>query len=140
MSNLPTAKDLKKLAAACRAAGITHFKSGDIEFTLGEAPQKPKKLKASNVSEVSPADSDEIETEGGLTQEELLQWSSAPGGMSLSKPTLPQIARTTSGNSKCRRTVMPNNRPRGKDKLNGSPMTTTRTAWAGQRRDRKSVV
>lgn len=36
----PDLKTLKKLAAACRKAGITHFKSPDFEFSL--APEVPQ--------------------------------------------------------------------------------------------------
>lgn len=32
--SLPSVKDLKQLAKACRKAGIKHFKSGEFEFTL----------------------------------------------------------------------------------------------------------
>lgn len=44
MAALPSAKELKKLAKACREAGISHLKSGDIEFTLtGYGPIKSAK-------------------------------------------------------------------------------------------------
>lgn len=45
---LPSPKELKRLAAACRAAGISSFKGDGVEFTLSdEAPvSKYKKSKA----------------------------------------------------------------------------------------------
>lgn len=75
--NLPDPKALKKLAAACRKAGIKTYKCGDLEFTLtDEAPtskykaSKKKKTSAEKVSDVDIAfDSDT------LTEEQLLMWS-----------------------------------------------------------------
>ena len=72
---VPTAKELKKLAKACREAGIHYFKSADFEFTLtGVAPEKPTRSKF-----VSADTQGEIESDT-LTEEELLYWSSN-GGM-----------------------------------------------------------
>lgn len=72
---LPTPKELKKLADACRKAGITHFKSGDIEFTLSEAPLVHKASK--KLPNVPVQQHEEIESEGwdGLSNEEKLFWS-----------------------------------------------------------------
>jgi len=71
---LPTAKELKKLAKACREAGIHYFKSSDFEFTLnGVAPEKPHRSKLSS-SDVQG----EIESDS-LTEEELLYWSTNGG-------------------------------------------------------------
>ncbi len=80
--SLPTPKELKRLAAACRAAGITSFKGEGIEFTLSsEAPVKAKKAK-DIAAKVNHDDGKEPDTsEAGLSEEELLMWSSAPGGL-----------------------------------------------------------
>ena len=69
-------KILKKLAKACREAGIKHYKDADMEFTLtDEAPQTsaPRGHKAAPqpaASGVAP----EFETDS-LSPEELLFWS-----------------------------------------------------------------
>lgn len=64
-------KDLKKLAAACRAAGIETFKGFGVEFTLAPKPQaKVAKSKA----KVNPGPDKEIETDS-LDPESLLFWS-----------------------------------------------------------------
>jgi hypothetical protein len=71
---IPTAKELKKLAKACRDAGIHYFKSADFEFTLnGVAPEKPSRSRSSS-SDVQG----EIESDS-LTEEELLYWSTNGG-------------------------------------------------------------
>lgn len=64
-------KELKKIAAACRKAGISHFKSADYEFTLtDEAPKSAYKQ-----SKASAADSSEKFESDSLSKEELLFWS-----------------------------------------------------------------
>lgn len=78
-------KQLKKLAAACRAAGIKHYKSGDIEFTLADAPYKPKKARGASAKTVSTQDSGpdlDPATDGweGMSDEEKLLWSTNPVG------------------------------------------------------------
>lgn len=45
----PSAKDLKKLAKACRSAGIISFKGAGIEFTL--TPEAPLKVAKSQLKE-----------------------------------------------------------------------------------------
>lgn len=67
------AKALKKLAAACRAAGITYFKNAECEFSLGQVPEKIKNPKAREALEVpqGPIESDD------LTEEQLLFYSVA---------------------------------------------------------------
>lgn len=70
-------KELKKLADACRKAGIRHYKHGDIEFTLTEDAPRKASSKKQSPPEATP-DSD-FETDS-LTQEQILMWSSAPGG------------------------------------------------------------
>lgn len=66
-------KELKKLADACRKAGIKHFKNGDYEFTLNEdAPlSNYKKSKAKS----EPLSNDVAFQSDTLTPEQLLLWS-----------------------------------------------------------------
>jgi hypothetical protein len=71
---VPTAKELKKLAKACREAGIHYFKSADFEFTLtGVAPERPSKSKFASTETQGEIESDT------LTEEELLYWSTNGG-------------------------------------------------------------
>lgn len=71
---VPTAKELKKLAKACREAGIHYFKSADFEFTLtGVAPEKPTRNKFAQTDIQGEIESD------SLTEEELLYWSTNGG-------------------------------------------------------------
>jgi hypothetical protein len=70
---LPTSKELRRLAADCRKAGIKHFKCGEIEFTLGDSPAPARKGKAVD-SERPDADFQSDE----LTEEQLLGWSVTP--------------------------------------------------------------
>lgn len=73
--DLPSAKELKKLADACRKAGIRQFKGGGIEFTLtDDIPVSPYK-QAKRAQEPQG----EIETDE-LSPEALLMWS-AQGGI-----------------------------------------------------------
>ncbi len=71
--NLPDLKKLKRLAATCRKAGISHFKSTEFEFTLTEeAPVSPRSAKSlpnavSVQGDVESEEPDEID---------LLFWSS----------------------------------------------------------------
>jgi len=72
----PTAKELKKLAKACRDAGIHYFKGDGFEFTLtGVVPEKP-----SRKAPQPEADMSKIETDTP-TEEELMFWSTG-GGLS----------------------------------------------------------
>lgn len=72
---LPNAKELAKLANACRKAGIKSFKGAGIEFTLtDEAPVKNTKKTAAAVAQ---------DTQGSIESDEpgyeqLLHWSIAP--------------------------------------------------------------
>lgn len=70
--DFPSPKELKKLADACRKAGIRVFKGNGIEFTLSEdAPisnYKKSKVKAAPQAD-KPFESD------SLSAEELLFWS-----------------------------------------------------------------
>lgn len=75
--DLPDLKQLKKLALACRKAGIRQFKSGDFEFILAEdLPSKPIR-KSKKVVQQQQQNTLEIESDG-LTQEEKLFWSVIP--------------------------------------------------------------
>ena len=68
------AKTLKKLADACRKAGITKYKCADFEFELSpEVPESNYKKKKKNLQQ--PVEiADEIETDS-LSQDALLMWS-----------------------------------------------------------------
>lgn len=73
---LPSAKEISKLAKACRAAGISTFKGGGIEFTLTDAPP-PAKTSKKPLLEAPSASNDKIESdEPGY--EQLLHWSVVP--------------------------------------------------------------
>lgn len=69
-------KALKRIAAACRKAGISHFKSADYEFTLTEeVPKTAYKLSKEAVKTVQKLSSQgEVETDG-LSEQDLLFWS-----------------------------------------------------------------
>lgn len=71
-------KELKKLADACRKAGISSFKNADVEFTLSDyVPSTPKRIRTKKgFEQPSVVEQDEIEVEGGLSESELLFWSS----------------------------------------------------------------
>lgn len=72
---LPSPKELKKLADACRKAGIVTFKADGIEFTLADLPQKSKKINKDNKIDKS------IISDAGdwdkLSEIDKLLWSSA---------------------------------------------------------------
>lgn len=71
--SLPNYKELKKLASACRKAGIKHFKSAEMEFTLtDEIPVAPTRSKKASLL-ASPNTSFETDS---LSTEDLLFWSS----------------------------------------------------------------
>lgn len=76
-------KELKRLAKACREAGIKSYKADGIEFTLADEPPPPtayKKRKASKVeAEASNSPTNEkLETDGWdtLSEEQRLFYSS----------------------------------------------------------------
>lgn len=73
--NIPDAKTLKRLADSCRKAGIKHFKSGDLEFTLSDdAPvSNYKKQKSTKLLPHDGGDT-KIDT-GNLSDEQLLFYS-----------------------------------------------------------------
>lgn len=73
---LPTPKELKRLAAACRKAGITHFKQGDLEITVAEDAPQMRLKRGSNTDAVSAQN--DVNSEGAwdsLSDEEKLFWS-----------------------------------------------------------------
>lgn len=73
---LPDAKELKKLANACRKAGIKTFKGAGFEFTLAdEAPAtaKPRGLPAVKAAVAAPQ-TEEIPSDAP-TGDDLLFWS-----------------------------------------------------------------
>lgn len=76
------ARELVRLAMACRKAGIKNFKGFGVEFTLTEdAPESAyKRAKAANVAKPIPHTSDdsEVKNEDELTEQELLMWSVGP--------------------------------------------------------------
>lgn len=76
--DLPSAKELKKLADACRKAGITHFKGSGLELAIGDAPTKEAKRKAApkGTTEQQTAADTGAPASDAYTEEELLFWSS----------------------------------------------------------------
>lgn len=74
--NLPDPKALKKLAAACRKAGIKTYKCGDLEFTLtDEAPVSDYKATKRKQAPTKVSDVDVAFDTDSLTEEQLLMWS-----------------------------------------------------------------
>lgn len=76
---LPTPKELKKLADACRKAGIYHFKGDGIEFTLGPMTSTHKASKKS--PKQTPIDSTtSVRVDGdwdSLSDLDKIMWSAA---------------------------------------------------------------
>jgi hypothetical protein len=71
--------ELKKLAKACRTAGISHFKNAEIEFTLTDLPTKQEKAfgkAAANTGGLKSVIDEGFEAEG-LSQDQLLMWSAS---------------------------------------------------------------
>jgi hypothetical protein len=69
-------KELKKLADACRKAGIKHFKNSELEFTLtDEVPVSDYKRKKQVFLPHSSIIDETIKNADSLTQDELLFWS-----------------------------------------------------------------
>lgn len=86
---MPTAKELKAMASACRKAGILSFKGFGVEFTLApETAKAPRRRKAApepgiqvqgpngptTVAALKKASGEDIDTDEP-TAEELLFWS-----------------------------------------------------------------
>lgn len=75
-------KDLKKLAAACRAAGIKSFEGYGIKFTLSDdAPVSNYK----RTKGVTPPDTGKAFESDTLSEEALLMWSAGAIGDGLSR-------------------------------------------------------
>lgn len=98
---LPSPKEIKELAKACRDSGIKTFKCGDVEFTLtDEAPiSKPRGLAAQKVKQIATSTAkinlddgkDPDTSEDQISDEALMMWS-AMGGL----PVLPADKRSAS--------------------------------------------
>lgn len=74
----PSAKEIKKLADACRKAGIISFKGCGIEFTLSdEAPRSPAQRRA-QATPVQFVEQTDVETDD-LTPDQLLFYSVGGG-------------------------------------------------------------
>lgn len=68
----PDYKNLKKLADACRKAGIKSFKNAELEFTLTDAP--PISNYKKREAKPRAVEFEEVKDES-LTDEQLLFWS-----------------------------------------------------------------
>lgn len=75
--NLPNLKELKKLAAVCRKAGIKTVKYGELEFTLSDELQHRQPSQAKKVVKEQTLTQEDFETDS-LTQDALLFWSANP--------------------------------------------------------------
>lgn len=78
---LPSNKELKRLANACRRAGIKSLRCEGFEFTLSDyLPEKRTKSaqKAPTGGELKSVIDQDFETEE-LTQDQLLMWSTNAG-------------------------------------------------------------
>lgn len=74
--NLPDPKALKKLAAACRKAGIKTYKCGELEFTLtDDEPVSNYKAAKQKQAVTKPSLTEEAFSSDGLTEDQLLMWS-----------------------------------------------------------------
>lgn len=92
-------KELQKVIKSCRQLGVQSIKIGDVEFHLGELPTKiAKNSHKSKVYQQDPGLNVKAYAPGGitdqtklvaeltamasdeLTEEQLLNWSSAPEG------------------------------------------------------------
>ena len=74
-----TPKELKKLAAACRSAGISQFKNNEVEFTLTDLPpSRPRRRssKEQNKEVAAYNKQAEIFESDTLSDEQLLFYSS----------------------------------------------------------------
>lgn len=61
-------EDLEALFNLCRKKGVHSLKLGDVEIVLGDEPKKREYRRSKDTR-------DEITSEGGLSDEELLMWS-----------------------------------------------------------------
>lgn len=83
-------KDLEKFLKLCRKQGVQSIRMGDIEVHLGDMPQ-PEAIRRSimpeqimqNLGAYNPGDvtpETQVPTPNMPSEEDLLFWSSAPGG------------------------------------------------------------
>ncbi len=72
-------KALKKLADACRKAGIKHFKNSEFEFTLSEegpiSNYKQRSIKRALSAPIDQSNDQSIATGDTLTEDQLLFFS-----------------------------------------------------------------
>lgn len=66
-------KYLKKLALTCRQAGIKVYKADGIEITLSDSEVPQPRTRRKKITPTS--EQGEVETEGRLSDEELLMYS-----------------------------------------------------------------
>lgn len=73
-------KEIKKLADACRKAGIKSFKNSEVEFTLSDtipfAQPNTRRVRKATVSDVLEQPDVVINDETTLSDEDILFWSS----------------------------------------------------------------
>ncbi len=77
-------KDLKRLMQLCREMGCLEFKIDNVEFKLDGTGPTPKQVKSTNkiiTGLEAIQEETRISTPHALTEEQLLNWSSAPGGI-----------------------------------------------------------
>lgn len=79
----PSPKQLKKLADACRKAGIKSYKDADCEFTLTEDAPTKKVKQSHNLSSI--AKSDAAFSSDTLEGDSLLFWSTGVGGVPMTQ-------------------------------------------------------
>jgi hypothetical protein len=77
---MPTPKELKKIAKACRDAGIKTFKGDGFELTFSDEALQPKPKRGAKAQQevISPANS-RFESDSP-SDEELLLWSVGDDG------------------------------------------------------------
>ncbi len=84
MSNLPDAKELKKLVKLCREMGIKSYKGENFEFVLADDAPPVKTRKSKNLNAAATQDSkapDATFESDAPTEESLLFWSTGQGGV-----------------------------------------------------------
>lgn len=88
--DLPSPKELKKLADACRKAGICSFKGAGIEFTLTEEAPASRSRKRRGAAPKAPAmpqfEDNSPFTSDALSDEDALFWSIGQG-QAIADPT-----------------------------------------------------
>ncbi len=82
---IPDYKQLKKLADACRKAGIKQFKGGGFEFTLTDDAPEPSPYKQAKAAKTMHQGPETPESDPVLSDEEMLFWS-AGGGVPFETP------------------------------------------------------